>query len=215
MIHPHTKVLNIDEQHGSGIFATQLIPKGTLITVPSEVDQVLSMEQVSAMPWSEREFLAEYAYLTNDGQYVLHHDEARYMNHSCDSNTLTVVDIDICIAVRDILVNEEITEDYGLYYADDDTFECLCGSLKCRKKIRQDDITQYGDEWDQSIASVFQLIPKVKQPLWQVISSSVREQIEAILAGKMSIPSCKVLKCSPDYLKKAGELLWPSINEPF
>ncbi len=212
MIHPYTKVLNSDNNRGSGVFATHFIPKGTLITVPTEVDQVLSMEQVFAMPLSEREFLAKYAYLTNDGKYILHLDQARYMNHSCDSNTLTVVGIDICIAVRDILPNEEITEDYGLYYADDDTFECLCGSLKCRHKICEDDIQQHGDEWDHKIASVFHLIPTVEQPLWGFISSSLREEIEAILASNISFPSCKVLKCSPDYLQKAGELLWPSTD---
>jgi uncharacterized protein len=209
MIHPHTKVLNFGEKDESGVFATQFIPKGTLITVPSEVDQILSLEEVAAMPLSERTFLSEYAYLNNQGEYVLHHDNARYMNHSCEPNTLTVVDIDICIAVRDILANEEITEDYGLYYAEI-AFDCFCGSKTCRKKVRQEDIKEYGQEWDNKIASVFHLIPKVEQPLWEIAAPSLKVKIEQMLAEQMPLPSCQVLNCSPEHLQKACQLLWPA-----
>jgi len=209
MIHPHTKVLNLDNNRGSGVFATQFIPKGTLVWVPSEIDQILSKEQVSTMAKSEREFLAEVAYLTNEGKYIVSYDNARYVNHSCDANSLTVVGIEISIAIRDIQPNEEISEDYGLYYSNEG-FECICGSSKCRHKICEDDVQQHGNEWDSKVTSVFHLILKVEQPLWQVLHFTKKEQIEAILDGKICFPSCKILKCSPEYLQTAGELLWPS-----
>ncbi|HID99534.1 MAG TPA: SET domain-containing protein-lysine N-methyltransferase [Thiotrichaceae bacterium] len=213
MIYPHTKVLHFDNNRGFGVCATQFIPKGTLLWLPyEEVDKILSVEQVSAMSKSEREVLTQFTYLTNEGQYILSYDNGRYVNHSCDANSISIAGLELSIAIRDIQQDEEISEDYGLYYANGGFDDCLCGSSKCRHKICEDDIRQYGDEWDHKIASVFYLIPKVEQPLWQFISSKLREQIEAILANKISFPSCKILKCSPDELQKAANLLWPSIN---
>ena len=210
MMHPDSEAQSVDSNQGTGVVATRHIPAGTLVWIPGETDQVLSLQQVSAMPENRRAYLAEYAYLTNEGTYIVSNDIARFVNHSCNANSLSVAGLEVSIAVRDIQEGEEITEEYGLYYANGGFENCNCGSLNCRHNITKDDIRQYGDDWDRKILASFSLLPAVKQPLWPYIAPSVRKQIESILANKIGVPSCKTLKCSPLYLQKAGELLWPS-----
>ena len=212
MIYPYTQVLN-SQARGSGVFATRFIPKGTIVWVLSAVDRLFSIEQVAAMSPKEREDFGQVACLINEGVYLLSEDDTRFINHSCNANSLTVNGIEISLAIRDIQADEEITEDYGLYYANGGFGDCLCGSANCRRKICQDDIQQYGDKWDRQIEAVFPSIPQVEQPLWDAIAPARREQIETILAGKSPLPSCKSLKCSPEQLQQAAEYLWPAFNE--
>lgn len=210
MMHPDSEVQDIDISRGTGVVATRHIPEGTLVWIPGETDQILSLQQVSAMPEKRKAYLADFAYLTNEGTYIVSNDIARFVNHSCDANCLSVAGLEISIAVRDIQEGEEITEDYGLYYANGGFENCICGSSACRHNVSKDDVRQYGEEWDRKIFTSFSLVATVKQPLWPYISLSVREQIEAILTHEIDFPSCKTLKCSPAYLQQAGELLWPS-----
>jgi len=45
MIHPHTRLQYINEPIGYGVFATQLIPKGTMVYVQDKLDvEVLPTE---------------------------------------------------------------------------------------------------------------------------------------------------------------------------
>ena len=71
-------------------------------------------------------------------------DESRFINHSCDPNSETVIEkARVFIeAIRDIEAGEELSYDYG--YARDGTetpdeefrlYGCRCGSLKCRGTI--------------------------------------------------------------------------------
>lgn len=210
MMHPDSEMQYFDNDRGTGVVATRDIPEGALVWIPGDEDQILSLQQVSAMSANRRAYLAEYSYLTNAGTYIFSNDIARFVNHSCQANCLSVAGLEISIAVRDIQEGEEITEDYGLYYANGGFESCVCGSSNCRHTITNDDIRRYGDEWDRKIIKSFNLLSTVKQPLWSSISPSVRQQIEAILANEIGFPSCKTLKCSPAYLQKAGELLWPS-----
>ena len=211
MIYPHTQVLH-SQAKGSGVFATRFIPKGTIVWVLSAVDRLLSIEQVAAMSPNEREDFGQVACLINEGLYLYSEDDTRFINHSCNANSLTVNGIEISLAIRDIQPEEEITEDYGLYYANGGFGECLCGSANCRRKICQDDIHTYGDGWNRRIAAVFPLIPQVEQPLWDAIAPARREEIEAILAGERPLPSCKALKCAPEQMQQAADLLWPAFN---
>jgi len=55
-----------------------------------------------------------------------------YVNHSCDANCGLSGEI-TCVAMRDIKVGEEITQDYGLLDDSDYELECSCGSANCRK----------------------------------------------------------------------------------
>jgi hypothetical protein len=209
MMHPDSEVRYFGNR-GNGVFATRRIAAGTLVWIPGETDQTLSVMQVSAMSERERKYLAEYSYLTNEGTYIVSKDIARFVNHSCNANALSIAGLEVSIVVRDIEQGEEITEDYGLYYANGGFASCSCASSGCRHQVTKDDIWQYGAEWDRKIFASLKLLPAVEQPLWPFISVAVRQQIEAILANKQEFPSCQTLRCSADFLDKAAELLWPS-----
>lgn len=209
-MHPDSDVQYLGDSRKAGVIASRFIAAGTLVWFPGETDQILSLQQVIEMSEDARKSLAEYAYLTNAGTYIVSRDIARFVNHSCAANSLSVAGLEISIAVRDIQKGEEITEEYGLYYANGGFDNCNCASSRCRHEITKDDVWKYGGEWDQRILTSFHLIPAVKQPLWRHMDPSLRVWIEAILAGESDFPSCKSLGCSHEYLEKAAELLWPS-----
>lgn len=212
MMHPDSDVKYLGDSRKTGVIATRDIAEGTLVWFPGETDQVLSLQQVCQLSEIDREHLAEYAYLTNEGTYIVSEDMARFVNHSCDANSLSVAGLEISIAVRDIGKGEEITEDYGLYYANGGFANCNCASSNCRHDITKGDVWIYGDDWDLKISTSFNLIATVEQPLWRHMGASLRARIEAILASKLALPSCKTLGCSREYLEKAAELLWPSTD---
>jgi SET domain-containing protein len=70
-----------------------------------------------------REFFHHYAYLSaKSGRYILHADNARFINHAPDANLRSVKSIgkdeDIDIAARDIRAGEELTADYWQFDLD-------------------------------------------------------------------------------------------------
>jgi len=61
------------------------------------------------------------------------------INHSCEPNC-GMRNATTIVAMRDIVVGEELTFDYAMSDASDyDEFECNCGTSLCRGKVRADD----------------------------------------------------------------------------
>lgn len=79
--------------HGLGLFATQRIPAGTKVwEFTPGFDVVLDEESVSHLSEAAREQFLHYAYLSKEsGKWVLCSDDARFINHSEDSNTTCIV----------------------------------------------------------------------------------------------------------------------------
>ena len=100
---------------GIGLFADELIPKGTKIwSFEPSFDVQISREKSELLPEISRNFLHHYGHL-DDNVFVFGSDDARFMNHSEDSNTTGVESPDSfgeTIAARDIHPGEEITCDY-------------------------------------------------------------------------------------------------------
>jgi hypothetical protein len=187
MIHPHTELQFINAQIGYGVFATHLIPRGTIVWVGDDLDQTFSAAQVEKMATVYRDLLIKYGYINGNGNTVLCWDFARYINHSCDPSCLSP-GYNFEIAARDLHPGEELTDDYGSLNLEEDFF-CLCGSPRCRRQIRPDDYVTYADIWDRIVAASFQLIPTVPQPLWSLVKE--KEEVGVALAGKIPIASCK------------------------
>jgi uncharacterized protein len=139
------------------------------------------------MTASDRAIVAKYCFVDARGDFVLCWDPARYLNHSCDP-TCRSAGYDFEIAVRDIHPGEELTDDYGSLNLEYD-FTCLCVSPLCRQKIRPGDLLKYADSWDRCIAGPFRLIATVPQPLWPFVRE--KEAVEAALAGRVPIASCR------------------------
>jgi len=187
MLHPHTELRFINAPIGYGVVATRLIPRGTITWVRDDLDQAFCIEQVKSMAPVYRDIIAKYCFVDAKGDFVLCWDLARYINHSCDP-TCRSAGYDFEMAVRDIHPGEELTDDYGSLNIEYD-FVCSCNAVMCRQKIHPGDMLSYAETWDQLIADPFRLIQTVAQPLWSFVKE--KEAIEAALAGRTAIASCR------------------------
>jgi hypothetical protein len=178
MVHPHTELRFVNPQIGWGVFATRLIPKGTIVWALDALDQRFTPEQVAALPEHARRQLDVYSYTDGRGRRILCWDHARFFNHSCAANCLSV-GYDFELAIRDIQPGDELTDDYGTLNPAD-PFPCACGHASCRGKVLPDDMLRHGEAWNEAARVAFFLIPSVAQPLWYLLSD--RAAIETALA---------------------------------
>lgn len=97
--------------HGLGLHAVEPIPEGTVVwDYDYPIDQTIPTAALASLPAHVRKYIAVYGY--REGRnIVLCGDDARYFNHSkapnCQSGHGTET-----VAVRDIAVGEELTDDY-------------------------------------------------------------------------------------------------------
>lgn len=187
MIHPDTELRLSSPHIGHGVFATRLIPKGTITWVRDRLDQAFTPTAVAQLPSSYHDIILKYSFIDGRGQFVLCWDHARFVNHSCNP-TCRSAGYDFEMAVRDIEPGEELTDDYGslnLEYG----FDCSCGLRACRRQVRPGDLLSYGDDWDRIVAEPFRLIPTVIQPLWAFLDE--KAAVESAVAGTAPIASVK------------------------
>lgn len=69
-----------------------------------------------------------------DGRLFLVPSPDRYLNHSCDPNSWLRFEESriLLVARRDIAAGEELTIDYLINNAGGDSWECHCGTTRCR-----------------------------------------------------------------------------------
>lgn len=140
MIHPHTELRFISNEIGHGVFATKLIPAGTITWVLDKLDRVFTSTEFQALDPVYQNILDYYTFRNNKGQYVLCWDNGRYVNHSFNSNCLTTA-YDFEIAIRDIQPDEQLTDDYG-YLNITLPFRGIDEGTK-RKTVYPDDLVKY------------------------------------------------------------------------
>lgn len=115
-----------------GMFAKTNINKGEIVYIKG--GHILSKKDVfsstiinSYLPISDEFFLGAK---TKDEEERI----KLYNNHSCDPNCGMHGEITF-IAIRDILKGEELTIDYAFIDNEDYSFECHCGSKRCRHTV--------------------------------------------------------------------------------
>lgn len=192
MIHPHTAVRYVSPEIGVGVFATCVIPRGTIVVVRDPYDTCLSQEDFALLPEPMRASMETYMYHDKCGNLVLSWDHARYMNHNCRSNTMMTA-YNLEIAIRDIAAGEELTTEYGLLNIQE-PYEIYCGCQDCRKHLRLDDIDVHGDEWDLRIRESLLLVPEVEQPLLSLVAEADRARLDELLRGRAEYSSIRNLK---------------------
>lgn len=104
---------------GVGVFAAEAIPAGTAIwRLQPDFDRLVSLADFEAAPPAFRELLERYAYPSPDqpGHLVYEVDNGRFMNHAGEPNT-DFSEPSGGTAKRDIAAGEELTCDYGEFFA--------------------------------------------------------------------------------------------------
>lgn len=186
MIHPNTELKFISNEVGYGVVATQFIPAGTITWVLDKLDREFKPHEFEQMDPIYQEILDTYTFRNNNGNLVLCWDNGRYVNHSFNSNCLTTA-YDFEIAIRDIHVGEQLTDDYG-YLNISAPFRGFNEGTK-RKVVYPDDLLKYYRVWDNKIRKVFKRITKVDQPLKQVLNEECWERVHRIINGQENMES--------------------------
>ena len=168
MIHPHTRVQFVNDNIGMGLFATHLIPKGTIIWCLDKFDQIFSPDQVAKMPANYQDILDVYSFRNEKGEYVLCWDNTKYINHSSNSNCLTTA-FQYEIAIRDIHPGEQLFNDYG-YLKLTHSMQVEPEEGSDRTEVHPDDLLTYYNEWDDQLKDAYRFLKEVKQPLKKILS---------------------------------------------
>jgi hypothetical protein len=100
---------------GLGLFATKKIYRNTPMQMDNPIfDIILTPPQVAALIPIARDHIARYAWTDDAGLKHIGVDNDKYVNHADDPN-MGVPEgetSEVCVALRDIEVGEEITEVY-------------------------------------------------------------------------------------------------------
>ena len=192
MIHPHTELRRIDPVMGYGVFATALIPKGTLVFVKDPFDIEVTPEQFDTMDDLLKIQTERYSYIDERGIRIVSWDMAKYVNHRCDCNTIST-GYGFEIALRDIQAGEEVSDEYGLFNMTEPmTLTCACPN--CRGQLKPDDIDTYYLEWDRKIQDALIQTTVVAQPLWSLLDADTMEQLTGYLEHNLPYKSVVSLK---------------------
>lgn len=186
MIHPHTELQFINKEIGYGVVATQRIPAGTITWVLDSLDREFTPLEIQELDPLYQQILDIYTFRNNQGNHVLCWDNGRYVNHSFNANCLTTA-YDFEIAIRDIEIGEQLTDDYG-YLNISEPFRASDEGTK-RKTVYPDDLVKYYKVWDQKIAKVFPKLTQLEQPLSHLIPKHTWETVTSVIAGKENIQS--------------------------
>jgi hypothetical protein len=163
MIHPHTALRYVGPEVGVGVFATRLIPRGTIVWVQDGLDQVLEPEFVDGLDDIRRAEVVKYGYRDPQGRWILCWDDGRFVNHSFHANCIGTA-WDLEIAVRDIPAGTELTDDYGSLNLEE-PMDCLPEFGTDRTQALPDDLLRYAADWDRQVLEALQDYAAVEQPL--------------------------------------------------
>ncbi|MGZ0051650.1 SET domain-containing protein [Brevibacillus gelatini] len=195
MMHPDTELRYINDEIGYGVFATKLIPKGTIVWVQDDLDQVLDPAFVEKLDPLRKQDVLKYSFKNQFGQYILCWDKARFVNHSFHPTCVATM-YDLELAARDILPGEELTDDYGTLNLDE-PFDCLPEPGTTRSRVMPDDLLRYYRQWDEIAAAAFERFNQVEQPLLHLVQPSHLQTIRGITEQRRSLDSIISLYCQP------------------
>lgn len=108
---------------GRGVFALRDFNSGEIV-IAWDTSNTLSDAQYERLPEDQRRYVTRY-----NGEWLYMLEPARFVNHSCDSNTVPLRGNDV--AVKEIHAGEEITSDYRPVMSQGERMECRCGAVSC------------------------------------------------------------------------------------
>jgi hypothetical protein len=187
MLHPDTELRFVSPEIGYGIFATALIPKGTITWVRDELDRVIPQEELAQLSPANLENLLKYSYRTSEGHYFFCWDLTRFVNHSFEPNSM-LTSLGFEMAIKDIHPGEEMTNDYGTLNIIE-PFQCANDPSHERSYVCPDDLFRFHQKWDEQIRESFAFILEVSQPLQKFLNNNQKSKISSITNREMDIPS--------------------------
>jgi len=196
MIHPDTELRFINDLVGYGVVAKKIIRKGTITWVQDDLDKVYTNDQIAGISTLMQEYLEKYSFTNNKGEKVLCWDNAKFVNHSFNSNCMSTA-YDFEIAIRDIFPGEQLTDDYGYLNVSEPFIPENEGGE--RIAVYPDDILHYYAIWDQQVVDNLAALQNVDQPLKKFISAARWNEFEKVLSGHETIRSIKT--CYYNYSK--------------
>jgi uncharacterized protein len=181
MLHPHTQVRYKNDIIGYGVFATASIPCGTILWVRDVLDSVFSQAYFDSLPAHYHALIDHYTFRNRLGDYVLCWDATRMINHSC-APTSAGTEFDFEVALRDLQIGDEITNDYALFnLKNHESFDCYCTETTCRDYISR---VQYEDSKRtrrKELKHALQYVNSVPQPLSDLLTPQQLENCLKIL----------------------------------
>lgn len=200
MIHPATSLKYINKDVGFGVVASAPIPCGTIVWVQDDLDRVFEPDEIEALPFLFHKPLDHFTYRDNRGRYVLCWDHGRYINHRTFCNCMTT-SYGFEIAIRDISVGEELTDDYGFLNLDK-PFEAFPEEGTDRTTILPDDLVRFHTLWDAQLKGAFQHVLACEQPLAQLLGPTVWEDVQEVARGNR--PFASILSVYFDDTQRKG-----------
>ena len=191
MIHPDTELRFINEVVGYGVVATRFIPKGTITWALDKLDRIFTPAQIQKLEPMYQKVLDRYTYRNQEGNHILCWDNARFVNHSFNSNCLTTA-YEFEIAIRDIQPGEELTDDYG-YLNIEEPFDAVPEEGTDRKTVYPDDLLRNYYLWYEKLLDAFPHLNAVAQPLYEILPAEIQERARRISSGQDRIHS--ILHC--------------------
>ncbi|BCS87497.1 SET domain-containing protein [Pseudodesulfovibrio sediminis] len=196
MIHPNTEIRFVNPTIGFGVFATADIPMGTIVYVKDQLEIELTETAFNELDEYHQAIAEKYSYTDEKGTRILSWDNAKYMNHRCDCNTIST-GYGFEIAIRPIWKGQEVCDDYGLFNLEE-VIPIACGCTGCRESLRPDDLDNYHSVWDEKIIPALDNITNVHQPLMKYMDSKSKKDLRAYLCGEEPYRSVLALKYSRD-----------------
>lgn len=192
MIHPKTELRFVNDDIGYGVFATEFIPKGTILYVKDGLEIEVSKSRFKKMDQRHRDIVEKFSYIDEKGVRIVSWDHAKYINHCCDCNSMST-GYGFEIAIRDIAMDEEITDEYGMFNIPEPLqINCCCHN--CRQMLLPTDLDQHYRAWDVLVQDAVEHINHVIQPLWDVMDKVTRTELMGFLSSQNEYRSVLNLK---------------------
>ena len=188
MMHPHTTCRQVNECVGLGVFATQDIPKGTIMNIESSLDILIEKGLYEKLPSEYRSYVDTYSYVDEGDICRINWDHARYLNHCCFPNTLTTA-YGFEIAIENIKKGEQVTCDYRLFNHKIPELSLICNQKNCVKMLKFPGLRQHIDLCDEAIKNALRGFSGVPQPLFDLMDNSIKNALEDFLKNNENYES--------------------------
>jgi hypothetical protein len=183
MMHPNTTVSEADPEIGLGVYATRHIPAGSIVYVRDSLEIVIPPHDPRLNDPAHAAIIERYSYIEPGGNRIMSWDIAKYVNHSCDANSVST-GWGFEVALRDIAPGEQITDEYGLFNLTW-SMNCRCGSSNCRGLVHSNDFAQLAAQYDRQLRRVLRRVLRPEQPLWAFLDDRTCSELrEFVRTGR-------------------------------